>query len=179
MQLSSDLTLYHPFWETADMVLINQHKLFNRLIDIFLIACAIGVKADKQIANDDIQEPLSSPKTIGRNTYQSAINTDLYDSLNFMLENSIITSECLNLDIDERLKLAFNPDYESKKFSPSLFLVSFANYGIVEIFSHINTNLPSLAVADDLYNYLNSLKESEYEKLLEGITLEELIESSK
>lgn len=175
MILSSDLILTHPLWEKAQDDLINRLGIFNRLIDLFLIACSIGIREDKQINSDDIETPLSQPRSIGRNTYQSAINTDLSDLLNLMLQNSILTSKCLNMDLDERLKLSFNPDYENKKFSPANFLIGFANYGIVEIFNNINCDLPATTVSDDLYTYLNSLRDNDYEDLVNTITLDDLI----
>ena len=175
MNLSSDLILTHPLWEKAQDDLINRLGIFNRLIDLFLIACSIGIRDDKQINSDDIDTPLSQPRSIGRNTYLSAINTDLSDLLNLMLQNSILTSKCLNMDLDERLKLSFNPDYENKKFSPANFLIGFANYGIVEIFDHINCDLPATTVSDDLYAYLNTLRDNDYEDLINTITLDDLI----
>lgn len=174
MRLNSDFILYHPLWEKADDLLINQHKLFNRLIDIFLIACSIGIKDDKQIPNEAIENQLSQPKNIGRNTYQSAINTDLDDTLTLMLQNAIINSNYVSFDLDERLKLAFNPDYDNKKFSAATTLISFANYGIEQIFKNINTDLPSMTIADDLYKYLNSLKDDKYDDLVANITLEDM-----
>ena len=76
------------------------------------------------------EEGLSIVRTIGRNTYQSMINTDLKEQLDYMLQNSIINSKHLNFDMDERLKLAFDPDYKNEKLKPSSFLAGFANYGI-------------------------------------------------
>ena len=175
MILSSDLILNDPLWEKAQDVLMGQLGLFDRLIDVFLVACSIGIKNDSQIKNDEIEFPLAQPKSIGRNTYLSGINSDLNDTLHMMLENAIITSKHLDFDMDERLRLAFNPDHENKKFSPANFLVAFANYGIKEIFDNINCDLPATTVADDLYRYLNSQRENGYEDLLESITLDDLI----
>lgn len=175
MILNSDFILYDPLWEKAQDDLMGRLGLFSRLVDIFLIACAIGIKDDKQIKNEDIEYPLAQPKNIGRNTYISQTNSDLSESLNMLLENAIMTSNLIDFDIDERLKLAFNPDYENKKFSPAAFLVAFANYGINEMFKHINCDLPATTVADDLYNYLNDQRESNYQELIETISLDELL----
>ena len=178
MILNSDLMLNDPLWEKADRELVDQHKLFGRLVDIFVIACAIGIRADKSVSNAEIEFPLAQPKSIGRNTYLSMSNSDLNDILNFLLQNAIITSKTIDFEADERLKLAFNPDYENKKFSPAAFLVGFATYGIKQIYKHVNNNLPSEAIADELHTYFESEIDSGYEDLLQGITLEELLESA-
>lgn len=172
MILNSDLILYHPLWEKADDFFCNNDGvgLFRRLIDIYLIACSIGIKEDKSIT--EIENPLENPKSIGRNTYMSLQNTDLSDCLNSMLQNAIINTKTIDLDMDERLKLAFDPDYNSK-ISPSSFLNGFANYGIEQIFKNV-TSESSLAAIDQMYKFLESMVDSNYEQLLKNITLEEL-----
>lgn len=173
MQLNSDISLHHPLWERADNELCSNNELgiFNRLVDVYVIACAIGIKEDKIIT--DIEEPLASPKTIGRNTYMSSINTDLRDMLDFMLQNALIHSKTINLEMDERLKLAFNPDHNNNKISAANFLTGFANYGIVKIFDNISSK-SSLVAVSELYKYFESLADAQYESILKNITLEEL-----
>ena len=177
MQLNSDLILYHPLWERADNELVSKDRLgiFGRLIDVYLLACAIGIKEDKIIESPKESES-NSKREIGRNTYTSAINTNLRDMLDFMLQNAIIYSKTIDYDLDERLKLAFNPDYSISKFSPANFLTGFANYGLDQIFEHIDATSSSLVAASDLYKYFESMSESQYEVLLKNITLEDLVE---
>ena len=176
MILNSDLILYHPLWEKADNLFCNKDGigLFARLIDIYIVACSIGIREDKMINN--IEEPLESPKSIGRNTYMSMQNNDLNESLTFMLQNALINSNNFDLDIDERLKLAFDPDYNSSKLSAANILNGFANYGIEQIFRNV-TSESSLAAIDQMYKYLQSLSGYNYEQLLNNITLELLNES--
>ena len=133
MILNSDITLSHPLWERADNELCNNNELgvFNRLVDVYVIACAIGIKEDKTIT--EIENPVD--KSIGRNTHRE--NSDLRDVLEFMLQNALINSSTLSLDLDERLKLAFDPDYSINKLSAHNFLTGFANYGIERIFDAI------------------------------------------
>ncbi len=175
MILNSDFNLYHPLWEKADELLCNNERvgLFNRLVDVFLIACSIGIKEDSRI--DEAEFPLENPKTIGRNTYQSMQNTDLRDLLDLMLQNILINSKTIDLDVDERLKLAFNPDYTLPKITATGLLIGFANYGIVKIFEHIDTEVPLLVIAE-LYDYFDSLTESDYTEILNSITLDQLLE---
>lgn len=171
MLLNTDIMLYHPIWERADTELCSKEgiSLFNRLVDVYILACAIGIKEDKTLAApEDVN---SVVKTIGRNTYMSLTNTNLRELLDFMLQNAIINSKTLSFDVDERLKLAFDPDYTFSKFSPASFLTGFANYGIDQIFKHIDSQSSLLAV-DEIYKYFTSLEESKYEDILKNITLD-------
>lgn len=173
MILNSDLILYSPLWERADNELCNKDALgiFNRLIDVYIIACSIGIREDMSIV--DLEDKLEMPKSIGRSTYMSQSNVDLHDILDFMLQNALINSKTIAIDSDERLKLAFDPDYSSSKISASSFLNGFANYGIDQIFKCINSS-SALVVIDELYRYFNELTESRYDDILELITLEEI-----
>lgn len=178
MILTSDLTLNHPLWEKADDLLCTKDAigLFDRLVDVYLIACAIGVKEDKCI--DNIENPLSNPKTIGRNTIDHQKNSNVRDILDNLLQNILISSNTINFEIDERLKLAFDPDYNSKKITAANLLTGFANYGIEQIFDNIDSNSP-LVVIDQLHNYFESLTLSNYDDILNNLTLEELKNSVK
>lgn len=171
MILNSDLNLSHPLWERADNELCNNGHLgiFNRLIDVYVLACAIGIQEDKVIT--DISPEIAVDKSIGRNTHRE--NLDLRDMLDFMLQNALINSKTIKFDMDERLKLAFNPDHTVPKFSAANFLTGFANYGIEQIFSHIESS-SSLVAISELYNYFESISEPQYEDILASITLEEL-----
>lgn len=170
MQLSSDITMHHPLWERADSELCNVKELgiFNRLVDVYVLACAIGIKEDKVIKEDEINNPLSSPKTIGRNTHRE--NSDIRDILDFMLQNALVNTSTINFGEDERLKLAFDPDYTDKKIRAAEFLTGFANYGIVKIYENI-TSGSSLVAESELYKYFETLAESRFEEILQTITL--------
>ena len=103
----------------------------------------------------------------------SLTNTDLRELLDFMLQNAIINSKTLAFSEDDRLKLAFDPDFVIQKFSPASFLTGFANYGINEIFKHIDSQ-SSLVAIDELYKYFSELEDSQYEEILKNITLDVL-----
>lgn len=173
MQLSSDLEMRNPLWERADNELCSNNELgiFNRLVDVYVLACAIGIKEDKVIYDADIDNPLATPKTIGRNTHRE--NLDIRDLLDFMLQNALIHSQTINLDMDERLKLAFNPDYNNKKLRAADFLTGFANYGITKIFENLASR-SSLVAVSELYTYFECLADSQYDDLLKNITLEDV-----
>ncbi len=173
MQLSSDLEMRNPLWERVDNELCSNNELgiFNRLVDVYVLACAIGIKEDKVIYDTDIDNPLSTPKTIGRNTHRE--NLDIRDLLDFMLQNALIHSQTINLDMDERLKLAFNPDYNNKKLRAADFLTAFANYGITKIFENLASR-SSLVAVSELYTYFENVSDSQYDELLKNITLEDV-----
>lgn len=173
MILNSDIILNHPLWERADNELCGQGEIgfFKRLIDIYILACSIGIKEDKVIT--EFENPLEREKSIGRNTYQSVVNENLKVALDFMLQNAIINTKTMDLELDERLKLAFDPDYNISKFSPATFLTGFANYGITKIFEHIDST-SSVVALDELYHYLNGLEEAQYDDILATITLEDV-----
>ncbi len=173
MQLSSDLEMRNPLWERAENELCSNNELgiFNRLVDVYVLACAIGIKEDKVIYDADIDNPLSTSKTIGRNTHRE--NLDIRDLLDFMLQNALIHSQTINLDMDERLKLAFNPDYNNKKLRAADFLTGFANYGITKIFENLASR-SSLVAVSELYTYFENVSDSQYDELLKNITLEDI-----
>lgn len=172
MILSSDLEMRHPLWERADNELCSSNELgiFNRLVDVYVLACAIGIKEDKVINDSEIDNPLATPKTIGRNTHRE--NADIRDLLDFMLQNALIHSKTLNLDEDERLKLAFNPDYVNKKIKAADLLTGFANYGLEQIFDNLSSH-SSLVAEAELYKYFESMANERYDDILKSITLEE------
>lgn len=173
MILSTDLILRHPLWERADLELCSNNGLgiFNRIVDVYVLACAIGIKKDKAITDGEESETIV--RTIGRNTYMSATNTDLKMLLDFMLQNALIHSQLINFDMDERLKLAFNPDYTTPKLSAAGFLNGFANYGLEKIFEKVKSG-SSLITITDLFSYFNSLSTTNIEDILENIILGEI-----
>ena len=175
MILSGDFILVHPKWQLADDELVHNIKVFNRLVDVFVCACALGIKDDKIIPNSEIEYPLSPVKSISRSTIGE--HEDLSSMLDLMLQNAIINSRHLNYDVGTRLKLAFDPDYNEKGFSPNGFMISFANYGIEQIFDNIHLDSTNpLLVAQELENYFSKCKDLDIDNIIAGISLEEIIE---
>ena len=82
---------------------------FTSLVDVYILACSIGIKDDRTLSISDEQS--QGQKTIRGNTYMSLTNTGSRGLLDFMLQNAIINSKTLNLSVDDRLKLAFDPDF--------------------------------------------------------------------
>lgn len=174
MTLNTDLMLYHPLWKKADSELCDKDGigLFGRLIDLYVLACAIGVKEDKSIT--EIEDPLKDPKSIGRNTYMSPSNTDLSNILNFLLQNILINSSTIEYGMDERLKLTFDPDYNTNKLSAANLLNGFANYGLSQIFEKVDSVSP-LVVVSELHDYFEEMSDTMLDEIMNEFTLEELL----
>ncbi len=172
MTLTSDIILTYPLWEKADAELCSQngkYGFFARLIDLFIVACAIGIKDDSVIVD---YEPIDPPKSIGRNTYTSAINQDLSELLGFMLQNAILHSKTIKIDDEERIRLAFDPDSESKVVFPAPFLVGFANYGLEKIYENIESDVDTMSL-DDLNDYFRGMTQPDYSDAVDLLTLDE------
>ena len=172
MTLTSDIILSYPLWDKADTELCSQsgkYGFFSRLVDLFIVACSIGIREDKTITDF---EPIDPPKSIGRTTYTSSINQDLSELLGFMLQNAILNSKTINYGEDERLKLAFDPEYENKSFSPANFLIGFANYGLKDIYDHIESEVDSIAL-DELNEYFMSMTKPDYSDAIDLLSLDD------
>ncbi len=171
MILNSDIHLHHPLWERAEAELCRKDALgiFNRLVDVYILACAIGISEDKIVV--DTEELQEQYKTIGRNTHRE--NADVRDVIEFMLQNAIINTQTIALDEDERIRLAFDPDYNVKSITPQYFLTGFANYGIEKIFEHIDTK-SSLVAISELYAYMETLNRPVYDDILATIVFDEI-----
>lgn len=163
--------MYHPLWEQADDEFCSNGGLgiFVRLIDLYVIACAIGIKEDKVVLDSDIANPLSSPKTIGRNTHRE--NLDIRDMMDFMLQNALLNSKTIDFGDDERLKLAFNPDYSNKKINAASFLTGFATYGLTQIYGEYGFGPFKMSARQEILRRLLLLQKETNFNL---ITIEEL-----
>ena len=122
MRINGDIVLKGTHWEQLRSALIEKSGIFTRVVDFFVIAASIGIASDslEDAQGDDVI-------TIARDTYQT--NYDLLDIFDFMLKNIILTSNHIDFDIEERMKIAFDDDYYVDNFSFNTMLVRFANYG--------------------------------------------------
>ena len=165
MELRVDIELKHPVWkEISQLVSSPESKIgcFNRLVDLYIVACTIGIYYDSTIENNGELE-----NTIGRNTYQS--NYDVSEILDFLFQNAILTTSTIKYDVDTKLRIAFDPDYTLKDFSPIQFLTRFANYGATKILDLVsNTDTGTIS---SILNFLDDLISDDYEELLSTISL--------
>lgn len=140
MLISGDIILKHSLWNEAEEKLCNGF-IFGRLVDLFVVACAIGIKADEIIENDMSNEDNS--RSIGRNTYLVK-NEDLTAIITFLFQNAILNTKHVNFDDKIRLRIAFDPDFPEEKSKinlvPTAFLVKFATYGLSQLYELYEQN---------------------------------------
>ena len=175
MDIKNDISLKYIGWdkERVDQLVYDpsrpsQTAFFGRTVDLFIVACAIGILEDKRIPNDGQKEYNS----IGRNTYQ--INEDVSRIFHFLFENAILTTKTVDFDSDTRMKLAFDSNFNLEKFSPNTFLVEFSNYGVDKIWEQRTAH--DIETITNIMELLKNLVDPEFEKLKNEIfkTLEEI-----
>lgn len=135
MQYKRDMDLKHPNWKKVEELLESNGALglFNRLVDIFILACAIGVKEDKIL-----ESGTEEGRSIARNTLN--VNSEVSDRLELLYRTAIVTTKYINYTVDERLRIAFDPDSNTdNNLYPTNFLVPYANYGLEKLLS-VTTN---------------------------------------
>ena len=126
MEFRIDIPLKHNIWQKMT-VLRDDYKIFNRNADIFILALSIGI-ADDEIV--DCEEVIGEGKSIPRTVMA---NYDINHHLTFLYQNAILSSKHVSLDIEERKKVAFGQENIDSKYSPSNFLIKYANYGMIKI----------------------------------------------
>ena len=182
MDIKGDISFKYISWDEEKIArLVYSSKnpyptaIFGRTVDLFIVACTIGILEDKRIPNAEPKEYNS----IGRNTYM--VNDDVSRIFYFMYENAILTTKTVDYDLDTRMKLAFDSNFILEKFSPNNFLTEFSNYGIDKVFEHVTNH--DIETITDIMDYLRNLVDPEYEKLkneifktLEEIGLEDVLE---
>lgn len=126
MEFKTDILLKHSIWNKATK-LENELKIFSRLVDIYIVACTIGV-ADDEIVENDTSDIV---RQIARNTL--ATNYDVNELLSFIYQNAILSTKKINISVDERKAIAFSGEQIDSKLSPSNFLVPYATYGMIKL----------------------------------------------
>lgn len=136
MELTSDIYIKYSGWEKVmDLFPSEQNRnpkinAFRRLIDLFIVACTIGISSDEYIENDLDDTIL----TIGRNTMGDVANEDINNIMSFLLKMALLTTSRFNNEsMDTREKLAFDEKYNINNYSAANILLSYANYGVDEI----------------------------------------------
>ena len=167
MTLSGDIILRNSLWNDAEDKLCHNF-IFERMVDLFIVACSIGVKEDKILENDIFDD--DKPKSIGRNTYLIK-NEDLTTIITFLYQNAVLNSKLIDFDNETRLRLAFDPDFPDAgskiQFSPTAFLVKFASYGLSKIYEMQNTS--DITFIADLKEMLDSMLLKDYDAFIEEL----------
>lgn len=167
MNISGDILLRHSLWKEA-YDRYCKDSIFDRLVDLFIVACSIGIKEDEIIEND-----LSSDDdclSIGRTTYLVK-NEDLTTIVTFLFQNAVLNSKHIDFDANTRLRIAFDPDFPDSgtkiNLSPTAFLVKFATYGLTKMDEKYLAN--DLALIMNLKDLLDEHIQDDYSELLEEI----------
>jgi hypothetical protein len=157
MRITGDFVIRGEYWKELQHFLITKHGLFARNVDFFVIALAIGVAADRRMEPDDTEIAF----TIARDTYQT--NDDINDQINYLLKIAILTSAHLENqegDVEMLAKIAFDEDYKDDNFSPTSFLIRFANYGAKKMLDICSDH--DVDTADKLLTMIGDYKDGKY-----------------
>jgi hypothetical protein len=149
MNFNTDLNLNHSSWDNSKKLLEGEYKVFDRMIDLFIVACSIGVLFDKRVKSD---EKNTEAHNIGRNTIIT--NDDVSERLEFLFQNAILTTNSEKFEEVDRLKMAFSDLFKPEKFSANTFLIEFANFGIDHLLTKISEN-PSKSII----NMIDAIKD--------------------
>ena len=161
MILNSNFSLKHSIWnELQDLYPVQNGPkpkiaLFPRLIDLFILACAIGMKNETRVPNDVSEEVTG----VNSKTYNDPANDDLKKMLDFLLKIMILTlnvPELEKYDRAEKEKLAFAADYNIDKFNAANILCEYANFGAIKI-SELITSQDTETISNIL-DYIDELK---------------------
>jgi hypothetical protein len=141
--------------------LVKSPGLFQRFVDIFILALAIGVNEDK-IVEESEGIILENPKNIPRNTIIT--NSEVSERIEFLYQNAVLNSKHLSFNDEIRMKLAFDDEFSIDGFRQWDFITKFANYGM-KLISEKITNYDMLT----LEGIVELIRES-----CNNITLEEI-----
>ncbi len=125
MDLKSNILCKHSSWKVGLEKLKSELEIFERNVDLYVVACAIGIYEDKTLESDLEGDPIFE---IHRSTIMNDIELDrIFD---FLFQNAILNTKTFNYDSETRKKIAF--DYANTKvdLNQTIFLTKFANYGM-------------------------------------------------
>lgn len=163
MIVTGDFILKGTVWLQLRDNLIIKNEIFKNNVDIFIIACSIGIAADETKEIDE-----ETAYTIARDTYQ--MEQDRYEIFNSMFRNAILTSKKIQISTEERMKIAFDSDFEAKDLSVTSFLIKFANYGAMKMIEVCSDH--DLQTADKLIDMISEYSENNYKDLMNEFNTE-------
>lgn len=163
MILNSNLSFKHSAWLKMQELYPVQGgpkpkiAIFPRLIDLFIVACSIGMKNNERVENDGSEELAS----VNSKTYNDPINDDIKRTLDYLLKILILTMDIPELkdyDRSTKEKLAFSSDFVVDKFNAASVLCEYANAGVVKLESLITEQ--DTETISNIVTYLEDLKNS-------------------
>jgi len=162
----SDFVLKHSIWTNSE-TLTKKLNVFERLVDVFVIACTIGISVDKRV-EDDSNETIT---TIGRNTITQ--NSDLSRIFEFLYQNAILSTNTVNFDGETRKKYAFDYNDNVPPISANKLLLEFANYGMIQIVDAISKD--DLGTLDNIIELIDKYINNSLAFEIDDIEVEEII----
>ena len=127
MEITGDVILKGSNWRKA---LEAFSPFFPQYLQpnysIYSISIAIGIMYDKQL---DIAGEESETEKETRASVPRTVLHPHNEQLDFLFQTAILTSNLVNFNQDERMKLAFSPSCDIK-FNKFEFLTKFANFGV-------------------------------------------------
>ncbi len=174
MIITAPLSLKHTIWERAKEIckiqseLTSKTEIFDRLVDLFICACTVGIQKGERIENDTKEEIHS----ISHKVINDPNNTNLVEIFDFLTKIVILTCdepELNSLNDKEKQKLAFDGfnDLEENEVENGLFnlnksklqifniLCTYANYGLTKILE--NSTNHTLELLDNIYSSMYDL----------------------
>jgi hypothetical protein len=153
MQVRSDIVLRYQEWEKMEDLTVNL-GIFDRFVDIFILALSLGINADEVIDETEGAQ-LANPKNIPRNTIIT--NSEISERIEFLYQNAVLNSKKINFTDEIRMKLAFDDEYTVDGFRQWDFLIKFANYGMKQI-TDVMTGYDMLTIENIIDLVKNSIE---------------------
>lgn len=164
MLLNSNFVLKHSAWLKMRELYPAQGEtkpkiaLFPRLIDLFIVACTIGMRNSERVPNDMSDDVAAE---INSKTYNDPVNDDIKRTLDYLLKILILTMDIPELDKYDRStkeKLAFAADFNVEKFNAASILCEYANAGVLKIAELITDQ--DTETLNNIVSYITDLKNS-------------------
>lgn len=127
--VTHDVVLQGEIWtETINKLVIgssNKGKIFPFYYSLFFLCAAIGINEDEIV--EEFEPGQGDQKSIPR-----AAQSNISSQINYFYETAVLSSKCLKLKDEERVKMAFS-DKEINLSDRMQYLLKFANYGVTKI----------------------------------------------
>ena len=153
MELTRDILLRGSSWNNVidKMTPIFKGRSRRTNYNIFMLALSIGIMYDKTISKVD--DAGLDVRNVPRNVLQNNDN----GKLDFFFQAAILSTTTQDLTEDRRLELAFGEGSDTDDFDKLMFLVEFANFGVMKLEELIgSTPLESM---ENLKNFIVSTVE--------------------
>lgn len=150
MELTTDVLLRGPIWSRTIDELSPVFKTRTNY-SIFVLCISIGIMYDQRI--DKFEDGDLEPRNVPRNVMQNNDN----GKMDFMFQAAILSTKTIELNEEERLKLAFGDEDKDNTFKKIDFLTQFANFGVTILEQQIGETISESM--ENIKNFLTSTVE--------------------